>query len=134
MPAEVAAEGRPASGPQPTVLLADDDGDWRAALKVWLERERLRVVALARGDWVVSAIELHQPDLVILDVNLPGANGLDLLATIRSRCPRVPVLVTTAFGGPGLADVARRLGATGYLDKPFPLADLLAEIRRLGLL
>jgi DNA-binding response OmpR family regulator len=117
-----------------TVLLVDDDADWRAALKSWLEREHLRVVALARGDWVVSAIELHRPDLVILDVHLPGANGLDVLGTLRSRCPDVPVLVTTAFGGRPLAETVRRLGAHGYLDKPFRLADLMAEIGRLGLL
>lgn len=117
-----------------TVLLVDDDDDWRIALSRWLERERLRVVALARGEWVVSAIELHHPDLVILDVNLPGMNGFDLLGTVRARCPEVRVLVTTAFGGPAMAQSARRLGADGYLDKPFRLADLLSEIRRLGVL
>jgi DNA-binding NtrC family response regulator len=113
-----------------TLLVVDDDPAWRDLLKVWLERERFRAVMLARGDWIVQAIELHRPDVVVLDVNLPGASGLDVLGTVERRWPALPVVVMTAFGGPTLGAEARRLGAAAYLEKPFRMATLVEAIRR----
>jgi DNA-binding NtrC family response regulator len=118
------------SPPLLTVLLVDDDPDWRHTLKTGLEREGLRVVAIGRAEWLRSAIDLHQPDVLILDVHLPGASGLDLLHTIGLRWPHLFTIVTTAFGGSSVEDVARRLGASAYLDKPFRVSALLEEIRR----
>jgi DNA-binding NtrC family response regulator len=113
-----------------TVLLVDDDPDWRQTLKAGLEREGFRVVALGRAEWLLSAIDLHQPDVVILDVHLPGTNGLDLLGTIGRRWPAIFTIVTTAFGGSSVEGAARRRGASAYLDKPFRVSALLEEIRR----
>jgi two-component system nitrogen regulation response regulator GlnG len=113
-----------------TVLLVDDDPDWRQTLKAGLEREGFRVVALGRAEWLLPAIDLHQPDVVILDVHLPGTSGLDLLGTIGRRWPALFTIVTTAFGGSSVEDVARRRGASAYLDKPFRVSTLLDEIRR----
>ncbi len=115
-----------------TVLVVDDDPEWRQTLKSWLDREGFRTVALARADWLVSAIELHQPDVVVLDVQLPGPlSGLDLVGTLGRRWPGLSIVVTTAFGGSRIADTARRLGASAYLDKPFRVSALVDEIRRL---
>ena len=113
-----------------SLLVVDDDPAWRDALKGWLEREGFRVVMLARADWVLSAVELHRPDVVVLDVNLPGASGLDVLGGLGRRWPTLPVIVMTAFGGPGVGDVARGLGAAVYLEKPFRMATLVTAIRR----
>jgi DNA-binding response OmpR family regulator len=114
-----------------TILLVDDDGVWRAALASWLEREGFRVLGLSRGDRVASALESRRVDAMILDVRLPGLDGLEVLAEVRRRWPGLPVIVTTAFGGSETGDVARRRGATGYLDKPFRMAELLTQLRRL---
>jgi DNA-binding response OmpR family regulator len=70
--------------------------------------------------------------VVVLDVELPGGNGLDVLAGLRRRWPSLPVIVMTAFGNPVVADRARRLRADAYLEKPFRLAALVDEIRRVG--
>ncbi len=113
-----------------TVLLVDDDGVWRAALASWLEREGFRVLGLSRGDGVATTLETKQVDAMILDVHLAGLDGLEVLAEVRGRWPALPVMVTTAFGGPETGDVARRRGATCYLDKPFPLAELVTQLRR----
>jgi DNA-binding NtrC family response regulator len=113
-----------------TLLVVDDDAAWRDALKEWLEREGFRTIMLARGDWVVHAVNLHQPDVVVLDVNLPGANGLEVLAAVERRWPGLPVVVMTAFGGPAIGADARRLGAAEYLEKPFRIATLVDAIRR----
>ena len=121
-----ALETRPAC-----VLIVDDDPEWRLTLKSWLEREGFRTVALARADWLMQAIELHQPDVVVLDVQLPGPlTGLDLIAALGRRWPGLFIVVTTAFGGAPTADAARRLGASVYLDKPFRISALVDAIRR----
>jgi DNA-binding NtrC family response regulator len=113
-----------------TLLVVDDDAAWRDALKEWLEREGFRAIMLARGDWVVHAVDLHHPDVVVLDVNLPGASGLDVLAAVERRWPTLPVVVMTAFGGPTIGAEARRLGAAEYLEKPFRMVTLVDVIRR----
>jgi DNA-binding NtrC family response regulator len=113
------------------VLVVDDDDEWRQTLKSWLEREGFRTVALARADWIVQAIELHHPDVVVLDVQLPGPlTGLDLIEILGRRWPGLFIVVTTAFGGSPVADTARRLGASAYLDKPFRISSLVDVIRR----
>jgi two-component system response regulator AtoC len=113
-----------------SVLVVDDDASWRAVLAGWLQQEGFRVVGISRGDWVTSAVETQAADIVILDVQLPGLGGLDVLRALRTRWPDLPVIVTTAFGGPDTEDLARQRGATGYLEKPFRIGELMAEVRR----
>jgi DNA-binding NtrC family response regulator len=113
-----------------TALLVDDDAAWRAALGGWLEGEGVRVVRLTRGEWVTSAIETHHADVVLLDVHLPGLDGLQVLESIRARWPKLPVIVMTAFGGPDLADRILRGGATAFLDKPFRMSELMTVLER----
>ena len=124
-----------ASDPGPRkigLLVVDDDAAWRDALRPWLESEGFRVLMLARGESVVSAVELHQPDVVVLDVELPGANGLEVLASLNRRWQALPVVIMTAFGGPAVANAARELGAAAYLEKPFRVLALVDEIRRVA--
>lgn len=114
-----------------TVLVLDDDPEWRLTLKTWLEREGFRTVALARADWLVPAIELHHPDVIVLDVQLPGSQtGLELIESLTRRWPGLFIVVSTAFGGAQTADMARRLGASAYLDKPFRVSALVDVIRK----
>lgn len=113
-----------------TVLLVDDDGDWRVALERWLQGEGMRGIGLGRGEWITSAIETHRPDVVLLDIHLPGLDGLQLLEVLRLRWPSLPVVIMTAFGGFETGELARRCGATGYLEKPFRMADLMTELAR----
>jgi DNA-binding NtrC family response regulator len=116
--------------PVTTVMVVDDDAAWRVALERWLHSEGMRGIGLGRAEWITSAIETHQPDAVLLDIHLPGSDGLQVLEVVRHRWPVLPVIVMTAFGGQETGDLARRCGATGYLDKPFRMADLMTELRR----
>jgi two-component system nitrogen regulation response regulator GlnG len=113
-----------------TILLVDDDSAWRAALERCLQAEGMRGIGLGRAEWITSAIETHQPDAVLLDINLPGIDGLRALETVRHRWPQLPVIIMTAFGGRETGDVVRQSGATAYLEKPFRLSDLIAQIER----
>lgn len=116
----------------PTVLVVDDDPVWRATLGDWLAHEGFHVVELSRGEAVPPAVEVYRPAVVILDKHLQGWDGLALLGFLQHRWPTLPIVLMTAFGEPGLADRARRLGAASYLDKPFRVNDLVREVRRVA--
>lgn len=112
-----------------TVLVIDDDPEMRAMLKHVLEREGLRVLEESSGAGAIAVVESARLDAVILDKEMPGVGGFDLLAFLRRRCPETPVIVITAFGGPRAAKEALRLGAARYLEKPFRVAQLLEALR-----
>ncbi len=72
-----------------------------------------------------ALVETERFNVAILDKELPGPNGLDLLSFLRQRLPEVPVILVTAFGGPDVQHEAARRGASGYVEKPFRVATLL---------
>lgn len=113
------------------LLVVDDDEAWRLTLKDWLARKNVQVVGCSHGDWAITAIQTHRPDVVMLDVHLPGRSGLDVLRSVRHRWPALPVIVTTAFGGAESEEAATSLGASAYLAKPFRMERLFTVLRRL---
>jgi DNA-binding response OmpR family regulator len=86
------------------VLIIEDDGAMRAVLRDVLELEGYRVTERADGADLPALAEHEHFDAVILDKEIPGCNGLDLLALLRRRRPAVPVIFVTALGGRGVAD------------------------------
>jgi two-component system nitrogen regulation response regulator GlnG len=113
-----------------TVLIIDDDADLRVLLEHSLKADGIRAIGLARGEWVLLAIDTHHPDVVVLDIQLPGVNGLQVLDQVRHRWPELPVIVMTSFAGPDTREDARRRGATEFLDKPFSIAHLVSDLVR----
>jgi CheY-like chemotaxis protein len=114
-----------------TILVVDDDADWRALLRESLEEAGFEVLEESRGDRALRTVERHQPDVVVLDHHMPGLNGLELIAFLHQRWPALPVVLTSSFGDPGTIERARGLGAR-YLDKPFTITTLVNEIARLS--
>jgi two-component system response regulator DesR len=114
------------------VLLAEDQGMVRGALKVLLDLEPdLDVVAEAsRGDHVEALARQHQPDVALLDIEMPGLDGLAAAAALRAAVPACKVLMLTTFGRPGYLRRAMEAGACGFLVKDGPAEDLGAAIRR----
>lgn len=112
-----------------TILVVDDDAQMRALLRDFLEREGHRVLESTSGEAAVSLVESEPLDVVILDKEMPGTNGLDVLSFLRHRCPAIPVILVTAFGGPRVAEEALRRGAVRYLDKPFRVSRILEVVR-----
>jgi CheY-like chemotaxis protein len=108
-----------------TVLIVEDDAAMRSLLRDLLERAGHCVIELPDGSDLPSLVERERFDAVILDKEMPGPNGLDLLSFLRTRLPAVPVIFITAFGGPTIAQEAAHRGAYGYLEKPFRLATIL---------
>jgi DNA-binding response OmpR family regulator len=112
-----------------SIVVLDDDTAWLADLETWLAHEGFRVVGISRSEWVMEAIDFHHPDVVLVDLQLPGVDGMAILGQLRRRRPELPVIVMTAFGGTDVEGRVRRLGAAGYFDKPFRLEHLVAAIR-----
>lgn len=116
-------------GQQPSVMIVDDDAEMRALLRDVLGRDGFHVREHSSGDGLVPLLEGWTPDAIVLDKEVAGANGLDLLSYIRRRLPSTPVVFVTAFGGSEVEAEALRLGATCYMDKPFRVARLLEVLR-----
>jgi DNA-binding NtrC family response regulator len=112
------------SRPPGRVLVVDDDDGMRALLRRMLEDEGYQVMELDRGSRVMQVLRDVPFDLIILDKEMPGISGLELLPMLRNEFPEIPVVFVTAFGGHQIAARAIRLGATSYLEKPFRLARL----------
>jgi DNA-binding NarL/FixJ family response regulator len=105
--------------PRFRVVVADDDEDARAILRIALERTgRFTVVASVEdGAAAEAASAEHQPDLVLLDLAMPGVGGLEALPLIRAAAPGARVVVVTGFPGDRLGAVVRERGAVGYVLK-----------------
>jgi DNA-binding response OmpR family regulator len=111
-----------------TVLVIEDDPEMRALLCDALEVAGYRPVARPDGRDLTALAELEHFDVVVLDKQLPGPSGLDLLSFLHKRVPAVPVILITAFGGPAVAEEAANLGAYSYLEKPFRMTAILATL------
>jgi DNA-binding response OmpR family regulator len=111
-----------------TVLVVDDEPIVREVVARYLAREGHETLEAGDGDAARNAIEQRRPDLVILDVMLPGADGLELCRWIRSRS-ELPVIMLTARGEEADRIVGLELGADDYVTKPFSPRELAARVR-----
>jgi two-component system response regulator DesR len=114
------------------LLLADDQALVRGALAALLSLEPdLEVVAeVGSGDAVLAAAAAHHPDVALLDVEMPGMDGISATAALRAAQPGVRVLIVTTFGRPGYLRRAIQAGAAGFVVKDTPAAQLADAVRR----
>jgi two-component system, OmpR family, phosphate regulon response regulator PhoB len=118
---------------RPSVLVVEDEDNIAAALEYLLLREGYRHDRIALGTEALDRIRNHQPDLVLLDVMLPGTSGYDICEHIRADASlgAVKVLMMTARGSAMERRKCLELGAHGFISKPFDLTELRTEVRRL---
>lgn len=112
-----------------SVLVVDDDQDLAEMLGIVLNGAGIEVDLVSRGDEAVEVFRNSQPDLVLLDIMLPGIDGIEVCREIRRESTRVPIVMLTAKGD--THDVVKGLeaGADDYMVKPFKPSELLARIR-----
>jgi AmiR/NasT family two-component response regulator len=111
------------------VVIAEDEAIIRLDLKEILLDEGYDVVGeTGRGDEAVELVRAHRPDLVILDIKMPGSDGLAAARSIRDLDLKVAVLILTAFSQRSLIDEARDAGVAAYLVKPFQRIELIPAI------
>lgn len=113
----------------PRILLVEDDEALARIMEFNLRREEFDVVRVRRGDTAIDVILRTEPDLVTLDVMLPGISGLDVCREIRRRGIDVPVIMLTARGEEFDRVLGLELGADDYVSKPFSVRELIARIR-----
>ena len=111
-----------------TVLVVEDEPLVREVVVKYLRREGFRTLEAADGDAACAAVEREQPDLVVLDLMLPGKDGLGVCRWIRSRS-EVPVIMLTARGEEADRIVGLELGADDYVTKPFSPRELAARVK-----
>lgn len=112
----------------PTILVVDDDPAISEMLTIVLESEGLNPVPVMDGNDAVLAFREHQPDLILLDLMLPGMNGVDICRTIR-RESAVPIVMLTAKTDTVDVVLGLESGADDYITKPFKPKELIARIR-----
>jgi two-component system response regulator DesR len=116
------------------LLLADDQALVRGALAALLSLEGdLEVVGeVSRGDEVVEACRTLRPDVVLMDIEMPGLDGIAATAAVRRAVPATRVLVVTTFGRPGYLRRAMEAGAAGFVVKDTPARELADVVRRVA--
>jgi two-component system, OmpR family, KDP operon response regulator KdpE len=115
---------------QLSILVVDDEPQMRKLLAGNLRASRYAVLAAVDGIEAMRAIEEHNVDLVLLDINIPGPNGLQVLRAVR-RTAEIPILILSGRGRERDKVAAFDLGADDYLTKPFGIAELLARVKAL---
>jgi two-component system response regulator DesR len=115
------------------LLLADDQALVRGALTALLnlEPDLEVVVEVGSGDAVVAAVLEHRPDVALLDVEMPGLDGISATAAVRAAAPETKVLIVTTFGRPGYLRRALQAGASGFVVKDTPASQLADAVRRI---
>ena len=113
------------------VLIAEDQSMVRGALRALLELEDDIVVVaeVGRGDEVVAAAREHAPDVALLDIEMPGCDGLEAARALAAEVPGTRAVVLTTFGRPGFLRRAMEVGAAGFLVKDAPVSELARSIR-----
>ena len=114
------------------LLIADDQALVRGALAALLDLEPdLEVVSeVGRGDEVIDAARNSKPDVALLDVEMPGLDGIEAATALRTAVPGVRVLMVTTFGRPGYLRRAMEAGAAGFVVKDTPATQLADAVRR----
>jgi len=114
---------------KPRILIVDDELSMREYLAILLEREGYDAVVAASAEEALTRLEGALFDMVISDVQMPGLNGIELLARIKSLSPNTAVVMITAFSAAEQAVEAMKLGAYDYLSKPFKNEEIKVVIR-----
>ena len=114
--------------PSETVLLIEDDPAIVSGLEINLSLEGYNVLSAADGETGFRVACEQHPDMILLDIMLPGMNGLEVLRRLRARSPEIPVVILSARGEEADKVLGLQIGADDYVSKPFSLSELLARI------
>jgi DNA-binding NtrC family response regulator len=114
------------------ILLVDDEEDYVRTMAERLGMRDLGSDVAFNGEEALAVVEEDLPDVMVLDLKMPGMGGLEVLEAVKKKYPSVQVIILTGHGSENERTTALRLGAFAYLNKPVDIQDLMAEVRRAG--
>jgi DNA-binding NtrC family response regulator len=114
------------------VLLVDDEEDYVRTMAERMEMRELGSDVALTGEQALRMVESDRPDVMVLDLRMPGMGGLEVLERVKRAHPELEVIVLTGWGSDEDEVEARRLGAFDYVRKPIELTDLIDIVRRAG--
>lgn len=116
-----------------TILLVEDFDDTRLMMRMWLSKNGYRVVEAETGEEAISAAQRELPDLILMDMMMPGLNGLDATRRIREyqALRRTPIVAVSAYGADEYRAIAIEAGCDEYVSTPFEPSELAGLIRSL---
>jgi DNA-binding response OmpR family regulator len=114
-----------------TILIAEDEPLMRKTLSMKLQKEGYIVISCADGRDALQKLEEQKPDMVITDIMLPYASGLEIISFVKNKNSSLPVIVLSALGLEKTVENAFDLGADDYVTKPFNLNELVIRVKRL---
>lgn len=116
-----------------TILVVEDYDDVRQMLKVLLESEKFRVLQAATGTEALEIVKQERPDLILMDLALPGFNGFEAIRRIRAidGFQNIPIIVLTAYTGPSTYETALRAGSNYCMAKPIDFDELAALLKEM---
>lgn len=117
-----------AENKRPKILIVDDEESIHLLYREELAEEGYEVISAMSGEEALELVEKESPDLVVLDINMPGMNGLEVLRTIKEKNPRLPVILCSAY--PEFKQDLSSWASDDYIVKSFDLTELKESIRR----
>lgn len=111
------------------VLLVDDEEEFVKALAERLKMRDLRSDTVLDGEEALSFVEDQEPDVMVLDLKMPGIDGMEVLRQVRKAYPKIQVIILTGHGTEKHEEEAKRLGAFDYLEKPVNLDVLVKKMK-----
>lgn len=112
------------------VLVVDDQFGIRILIKEVFSKDDLIIYQAANGRQALEIAEEHDPDLILLDMKMPGMDGLELLRRLQILSCRAKIIMMTAYGELDILDEATKLGALAHFTKPFDIEELRTEVIR----
>ncbi|HZG73728.1 MAG TPA: response regulator [Chondromyces sp.] len=112
------------------VLIVDDQFGIRILLNEVLQKEGYNTFQAANGIQALEIVDDHSPDLVLLDMKIPGMDGIEILKRMKQKDPDIKVIIMTAYGELDMIQEARNLGALTHFAKPFDIDDIRATVKK----
>jgi len=112
------------------VLLVDDESEFVETLAARLKMRDLEADTAHDGEQALSAVKEKEPDVIVLDLKMPGIDGIEVLKRVKKAYPNVEVIVLTGHGSEKDREIVRRLGAFDYINKPVDLDELVPRIKK----
>jgi two-component system response regulator CpxR len=113
------------------LLLVDDEEDFVFALAERLRFRKYDTKAATSGEAALSEIEKERPDIVVLDLKMPGMGGMEVLREIKTRDPSIDVIMLTGSVDSEIGEIALRAGATYHIVKPMDIEDLMQKLQNI---